>query len=56
MLCTADFDCSGFVDTDDFDAFVHAFEAGDDTADVDVSEFVDTDDFDFFVHAFEDGC
>ncbi|MCC6425475.1 MAG: hypothetical protein IT435_01510 [Phycisphaerales bacterium] len=56
MLCIADFDCSGFVDTDDFDAFVHAFEAGDDTADVDGSGFVDTDDFDFFVRAFEAGC
>ncbi|GMV26529.1 MAG: hypothetical protein AMXMBFR58_25600 [Phycisphaerae bacterium] len=26
--CPADFDWSGFVDTDDFDAFVRAFEAG----------------------------
>jgi hypothetical protein len=26
--CTADFDGTGFVDTDDFDAFVRAFEAG----------------------------
>ncbi|MCC6427204.1 MAG: hypothetical protein IT435_10335 [Phycisphaerales bacterium] len=26
--CPADFDGSGFVDTDDFEAFVHAFEAG----------------------------
>lgn len=55
-ICPADFDCSGFVDTDDYDAFVHAFEDGTDNADVDGSGFVDTDDFDFFVHAFEAGC
>ncbi len=54
--CSADFDGTGFVDTDDFDAFVHAFEAGGDDADFDQSGFVDTDDFDAFVHAFELGC
>ncbi len=54
--CTADFDGSGFVDTDDYDAFVHAFEAGTPIADVDHSGFVDTDDFDAYVHAFEAGC
>ncbi len=54
--CTADFDASGFVDTDDYSAFVLAFEAGDISADVDGSGFVDTDDFDFFVRAFESGC
>ncbi|MCK6478555.1 MAG: hypothetical protein L6Q35_17200, partial [Phycisphaerales bacterium] len=51
----ADFDRSGFVDTDDFDAYVHAFEAGDDSADIDGTCFVDTDDFDAFVRAFERG-
>ncbi len=51
----ADFDNSGFVDTDDFDAFVHAYEAGEDSADVDGSCFVDTDDYDVFVRAFEAG-
>ncbi len=51
----ADFDQSGFVDTDDFDAFVHAYEAGDASADIDGSCFVDTDDYDAFVHAFERG-
>ncbi len=55
-LCPADFDQSGFVDTDDYDAFVHAFEAGTQDADFDGSGFVDTDDFDAFVHAFESGC
>jgi hypothetical protein len=54
--CRADFDGSGFVDTDDFTAFVVAFEAGDQSADVDNSGFVDTDDFTFFVLAFEGGC
>ncbi len=54
--CLADFDLSGFVDTDDFDAFVHAFELGTQDADFDGSGFVDTDDFDAFVHAFEAGC
>ncbi|HLO39817.1 MAG TPA: GC-type dockerin domain-anchored protein [Phycisphaerales bacterium] len=55
-VCTADFDQSGFVDTDDFDAFVAAFEAGDASADMDCTGFVDTDDFDTFVRRFEMGC
>ncbi len=54
--CPSDFDGSGFVDTDDFTAYVLAFEAGTDDADVDGSGFVDTDDFTFFVLAFESGC
>lgn len=54
--CTADFDHSGFVDTDDFDAFVYAFVAGDATTDMDCTGFVDTDDFDTFVRRFEAGC
>jgi hypothetical protein len=55
-VCAADFDCSGFVDTDDFTAFVLAFEAGTDDADIDGTGFVDTDDFTAFVLAFEAGC
>ncbi|MCC6429175.1 MAG: hypothetical protein IT435_20435 [Phycisphaerales bacterium] len=54
--CHADFDGSGFIDTDDFDAFVQAFELGTDDADFDHSGFVDTDDFDGFVRAFIAGC
>lgn len=54
--CPADFDGSGFVDTEDFDAFVRAFEIGTQDADFDGSGFVDTDDFDGFVRAFEIGC
>jgi hypothetical protein len=56
VLCPADHDGSGFVDTDDFDSFVAAFEAGTDDADFDGTSFVDTDDFDAFVQAFESGC
>ncbi len=54
--CPADVDGTGFVDTDDFDAFVHLFEDGGPQADFDNSGFVDTDDFDAFVHAYEEGC
>ncbi|MCC6428016.1 MAG: hypothetical protein IT435_14495 [Phycisphaerales bacterium] len=52
----ADFDNSGFVDTEDYDAFIEAFELGGDDADFDGSGFVDTEDFDAFVQAFEAGC
>ncbi len=54
--CAADFDTSGFVDTEDFSAFTVAFEAGEPSADFDLSGFVDTDDFDAFVVAFIQGC
>ncbi|HLO41771.1 MAG TPA: M12 family metallo-peptidase [Phycisphaerales bacterium] len=54
--CPSDFDGSGFVDTDDFDAFVVKFIEGDASTDFDGSGFVDTDDFDAFVQAFETGC
>ncbi len=56
LACPADFDNSGFVDVDDYHAFVAAFEAGVSEADFDGSGFVDTDDFDAFVAAFEVGC
>ena len=55
-VCSSDFDHSGFIDTDDFTAFVLAFEEGGDNADFDLSGFVDTDDFTAFVLAFEAGC
>jgi len=54
--CPSDFDESGFVDLDDFIAFVQAFEEGTDNADFDESGFVDLDDFIAFVLAFESGC
>lgn len=54
--CTSDFDGSGFVDFDDFNAYVDAFTAGLATADMDCSGFVDFDDFNAFVQRFEAGC
>jgi hypothetical protein len=54
--CAADFDLTGFVDTDDVDAFVQAYELGDISADVDATGFVDTDDLDFFMQAYANGC
>lgn len=54
--CPSDFDSSGFVDTDDFDRFVEAFEAGSASADFDLSGFVDIEDYTAFVAAFEEGC
>ncbi len=54
--CPADFDRTGFVDIEDYDAFVQAFEAGADCADFDRTGFVDTEDFDAFVTAFQIGC
>lgn len=54
--CKADFDGTGFVDFDDFNLFVVAFEAGDIAADFDTSGFVDFDDFNLFVVAYEAGC
>ncbi|MCC6428166.1 MAG: hypothetical protein IT435_15260 [Phycisphaerales bacterium] len=56
VICPADVDGTGFVDTDDFDYFVGKFELGEDEADFDASGFVDTDDFDAFVRCFERGC
>lgn len=54
--CPADFDGSGFVDLDDYTAYVLAFEEGVEAADFDGSGFVDIEDFTGFVLAFEGGC
>ncbi len=54
--CPADFDLSGFADTDDYDAFIYQFQLGDLRADVDGSGFVDIEDFITFVPLFEAGC
>lgn len=55
--CPADFDLSWYVDFDDYNAFVAAYESDDNTsADFDASGFTDTDDFEKFVAAFERGC
>ncbi|MCK6476328.1 MAG: hypothetical protein L6Q35_05810 [Phycisphaerales bacterium] len=56
LVCRADIDQTGFVDTDDYDAFVAMYVAGGPDADYDGSGFVDTDDFDAFVRAYEAGC
>ncbi len=54
--CPADFDGTGFVDLEDFNAFITAFEAGKNAADFDSSGFVDLEDYTAFVAAFEVGC
>jgi subtilisin family serine protease len=55
--CLADFDRSGFADSDDFTAFVAAFGGtGPGDADIDRSGFVDSDDFIAFVTVFSRGC
>ncbi|MDX2017073.1 MAG: hypothetical protein SFY95_05445 [Planctomycetota bacterium] len=65
--CVADFDGSGFLDSDDFVAFVGQFTLGCDapgspdagctrSADFDGTGFVDSDDFVAFVQAFASGC
>lgn len=56
FFCAADFDMTGFVDTDDFTAFTNAFESGAESADVDQSGFVDTDDFTAFMAVFSNPC
>ncbi len=56
FACPADFDKSGFVDVDDYIAFIHAFEQGDPTADLNGSGQVDLEDFSAFVQEFETGC
>ena len=56
VFCPADYDLNGFVNGDDFDAFVEAFVAGDPAADFDRNTFVSGDDFDGFVEAFVAGC
>jgi endonuclease/exonuclease/phosphatase family metal-dependent hydrolase len=56
VWCAADFDRSGFVDFEDYDSFVEAFEAGTNDADFDGSGFVDIVDFSEFVLRFEVGC
>jgi hypothetical protein len=54
--CPADFDRSGYVDTDDYTAFVTDFVEGVDRADYNASGFVDTDDFTAFLLDFNAGC
>lgn len=55
-LCTPDYNLDGFLTGEDFDAFVTAFEAGDDTADYTADGFITGEDFDAFLVDFELGC
>ncbi len=52
----ADHNGSGWVDTDDFTAFITDFEAGKIAANIDHLGSVDTDDFTAFMLAFDAGC
>ncbi|MDX2118504.1 MAG: LamG-like jellyroll fold domain-containing protein [Planctomycetota bacterium] len=56
ILCSADFNCDGFLDFTDFDDFVSAFEAGEARSDFNNDGFLDFTDFDDFVVSFEGGC
>ena len=54
--CYGDFNCDGFVNGDDYDAFASLFEPGDLGADLNCDSFVNGDDYDLFASAFEAGC
>ena len=54
--CVADFNGSGAVSFEDFDAFVAAIESGSAAADINGDGFLTVEDFDAFVTAFEAGC
>jgi hypothetical protein len=61
-ICPADFNCDGFIDFFDYDAFVSCFEGGDCpnfeplSADFNGDNFIDFFDYDAFVTIFESGC
>ncbi len=54
--CPADFDQNGFINGDDFDAFIVHFVNGDPHADFDHNGFTNGDDFDPFIERFYGGC
>jgi|GEM_PF-4874073 len=54
--CIADFDRNGFVDGDDNDLFIKAFENSCPEADLDGDTQITSDDFDLFVENYQDGC
>jgi len=56
IACPADFDGNGFVNGEDFDQYVAAFEAGLLAADFDEDGFVTGEDFDAYALAFGAGC
>ena len=55
-VCPADYNNDCFLSGQDFDDFVLAFEAGEESADFDRDGFITGLDFDAFVVAFEAGC
>ncbi len=55
-VCPSDFTCDGFLEFEDFDAFVGAFESGEPRADFDGDGFITFEDFDAYVVRFEAGC
>ena len=55
-ICTADFNCDGFLTFEDFDSFVNAFDSGANIADFNSDGFLTFEDFDGFVGAIELGC
>ncbi|MFO0834991.1 MAG: immunoglobulin domain-containing protein [Phycisphaerales bacterium] len=55
-VCAGDFNCDGFVNGDDYDAFASLFESGDLGGDFNDDGFVNGDDYDSFASAFENGC
>lgn len=56
VLCPADFNGDGFVNGNDYDIFVDAFDVGDPSADFDHDGFVNGNDYDLFVEHFDVGC
>ncbi len=56
VFCGADLDFNGFVNGDDYDAFIPAFVAGATVADMNTDGFVNGADFDQFIADFESGC
>lgn len=55
-VCRAEFNCDGFVDVFDYNAFVAAFEAGEPRADHDGNGFIDFFDYIAYLDDFEAGC
>ena len=59
-VCTADFNCDGFLDFFDYDDYVNCFETascpGGRTADFNGDGFADFFDYDAYVEAFQIGC
>lgn len=53
---SADFNADGFLNFEDFDAFVVAFEAGQVKGDFNLDGFLTFEDFDAFIAAFGAGC